>query len=457
MPTNLFKDRYARLKDEKLSPEQMFKDFECGWKRGGLLPDNQRFEMLDAVEFTSPNTHDDKQYLENLGLLDSDSPLSNSDAVNTSDAPMWIPRVITNVIREAREPVLVGEKLLQRVDFRPGQVINLGSMGAFSGDFEMPEMGEYPEISIQYGEGTVIRNTGRQGCSIRFSPDIIRQSAFPVVEMHVKAVGRAMARAKEEKIFATILNEGQVAFNNTTPNSSIYGITSGMDLSGSPNGSFTMDDMMKMMIQIIHNGYMPNVMLVHTLTWLMWLQDPYLKQFAINSGGGVFYGGYSGNPVENNNWANGAQGAQGMAGGRFFDPASTPAERFSTIEATPNMPAYMNFGPKLTIIATPFLPYDEDEDITDIIMFDSNELGILAVEHDLQVSDWTDPKNDIYSVKLQERYALALAGGGQGVSVAKDVKMAKNEIILPAQATIAVDGTIDAPFDPWNSPYDATS
>ena len=437
-----FKSRYTRFKDDGQSADKMFKDFEYGWRNRGVLPDGQKFEMQDAVDYTSASKPGNREFF---------------DAVNTVDAPMWIPRVINNIIREAREPILVGEKLLQRLDYTPGQLINLGATGAISGDFDMPEIGEYPEVTVSWGEGTQIRNVGKSGCSLKFSSEIIRYSHFPVVEFHTRQVARALARFKEEKIFSVITNQGQVLFDNENPaaDNAIYGATTGRGLTGSANGSMRMEDLMKMMIHIIHSGFMPDTLLMNTLTWIMWLQDPHFKEFALMSGGGVFYGSYSGNAVEANDWPN--MGGQGISKGRAFDPATTAAETYARTTAKANPPSYFNFGPPLKIVVTPFLPYDLETNRTDIILFDSNELGYLIVDHDLQVTDWTDPHNDLYTVKLLERYALAIANEGQAVAVAKNVQVDPgNQVILPAQAFIDVDGDIKE-LDPTVSPYASTS
>ena len=44
-----------------------------------------------------------------------------------------------------------------------------------------------------------------------------------------------------------------------------------------------------MYAQIVMQGYIPDTMLVHPMTWLMWVKDPVLREFAIQAGGGSFF------------------------------------------------------------------------------------------------------------------------------------------------------------------------
>jgi len=55
------------------------------------------------------------------------------------------------------------------------------------------------------------------------------------------------------------------------------------------------DDVFEMYAQVIMQGYIPDTMLVHPMTWLMWVKDPVLREFAIQAGGGSFFAQFTGN------------------------------------------------------------------------------------------------------------------------------------------------------------------
>lgn len=368
------------------------------------------------------------------------------DAVNTSDYSIWIPRVINEVIKEAVEPMLIGESLLQKIPYTPGQQINIGALNAIADDFRMGEMEEYPEVSINMTEGTSIATIGKYGCAVKFSEEILRYSSYPIIDLHIRAVTRAMARYKEENIFKLITEVGEVAFDNVTPGDAIYGVTTGRAFKGAANGSITMDDIFDAMRQVMRQGFMPNTLIMHPMTWFMFVKDPTLRAFALNSGGGTFFATWNGNPAEQHNpWPN--MNGMGVGKGGFIVPSEsetqTPSARTlypHTQNTSANLPSY--FGFPLTIIVTPFMNYNVSTDLTDIIVCDKNELGYMVVDESLQVSDWTDPRNDIYKIKLRERYSLAIANEGQGVAAIKNVKVSPgNQVVLPATVTMPMEDT----------------
>lgn len=57
------------------------------------------------------------------------------------------------------------------------------------------------------------------------------------------------------------------------------------------------DDVFEMYAQVVMQGYIPDTMLVHPMTWLMWVKDPVLREFAIQAGGGSFFAQFTGNPA----------------------------------------------------------------------------------------------------------------------------------------------------------------
>src|SRR3990167_1281677 len=52
------------------------------------------------------------------------------DALSVPNAPMWFPKVISNIVKEAQEPLLVGTSLLQRINYSYGQTITFPAVGA---------------------------------------------------------------------------------------------------------------------------------------------------------------------------------------------------------------------------------------------------------------------------------------------------------------------------------------
>lgn len=375
------------------------------------------------------------------------------DALATSNAALWLPKVISNIVKEAAEPLLVGTSLLERINFQYGQTITFPAVGALVAA-DIAEGQSYPERQLQMGGATVTATIGKSGVAVKITEEMIRYSQFDVIGMHLRAAGRALARHKEQKIFNYIKSMGVVTHDNRNPGSSLFGVTTGRGLDGSANGSVIMDDLFDALGQVIMQGFTPNTLLMHPLTWVMFVKDPILRAFALASGGGTFFATTSGNPAGRAPWEGSSQGKLGVSPGQAAQQgpalggsalqggeAASGLEEFSqTITSAPNLPNYFPFP--MRIIVSPFVPYDPKDKLTDIIMFDSNELGALIVDEDVTTDEWDDKSVDIRKIKLRERYGIGIFNEGQAIAVLKNVKVVPNEIVLPAQADISVSGSI---------------
>lgn len=359
--------------------------------------------------------------------------LTIEDAISTPHAPLMFKRVVTEVLQEAIEPNLIGTSLLNRIDFDGyGASITFGTLGAISGELDIAEGQEYPEFGIQVGSGTVTANIGKAGLACKFTEEMIKYSQWDVIGMHLRAAGRALARHKERKIFNMINNLGVVVFDNDDPASAEIGRTGGRALDGTGNGSMTVDDLFDMYAKTLERGFTPNVILVHPLAWSTWVKDPVLREFAIQAGGGSWY---TNTPTGLTPSMPDAWKSLGKVQGPSpADPSKT--EREGTQMSTPVIPARFPFG-GLTIIPTHHVPFDTANNTTSIIMMDTNEVGGIIVAEDPTTEEWDDPARDIRKIKIRERYGLAIFNEGYGISLAKNVSIDPNEIVLPPQATIA--------------------
>lgn len=371
------------------------------------------------------------------------------DAISVPDAPMWLPKVIQNIVKEAVEPLLVGTSLLQRIEYHYGQTITFPAVGALIAA-EIAEGESYPERKLSQGGATVTATIGKVGVAVKITEEMERYSQFDVINMHLRAAGRALARHKEQSIFNYIRSMGVVCFDNMNPTSSIFGVTHGRDLGAQANGSVVVDDLFDVYGQILHQGFTPNVMLMHPLCWAMFAKDPVLRTFALNNGGGTFFATHSGNPAGRAPWSNSSQAGLGVASGQDINPggnagsqAASGIEAYSqTINSAPKLPSYFPYP--FVIVVSPFVNFDPASKLTDIMLFDSNELGALIVDHDVVTDEWNDQSVDIRKIKLKERYGVGIFNEGQGIGVLRNVKVVPNETVLPAQATQSVSGNITA-------------
>lgn len=381
-----------------------------------------------------------------------------SDALSVPNAPLLFPKVISNIVKEAAEPMLVGTSLLQRINYSYGQTITFPAVGALTAA-DIAEGQEYPERSLQMGGSTVTASIGKSGVAVRVTEEMLRYSQFDVIGMHLRAAGRALARHKEVKIFNYISSMGATIFDNVTPGASLKGVTTGRNLAGSGNGALTMDDLFDAYAHVLTQGFVPNTLLMHPLTWVMFVKDPVLRAFVLANGGGTFFANWTGSPNQQAPWANSSQNGLGVSPGQNIvsgpsggtgnaaeGTAATGVLGYpQTMNSAPVLPSY--FNAPMRIIVSPFVSYTPSSRLTDVYMFDSNELGVLIVDEDVTVEEFDDPRVDIRKIKLRERYGIGILNEGQAIGVLRNVHVVPNEIVLPAHATLDVSGTL-SPIDP---------
>jgi len=369
------------------------------------------------------------------------------DAMSTTNLAPLLPQTIVQVIKEAQEPLLIGPSLLDRINHTAGQQISFPAIGALTAA-DVAEGMAYPEVQLQIGGATVTANISKSGLAFKITDEVLRYSQWDILGLTLRAAARGLARHKEVKIFNYIRSMGVPTHDNVRPATSIFGTCSGRDLQGAPNGSAIMDDMFDAYSVVITNGFVPNTLLMHPLTWIMWIKDPVLRSFALAAGSGSFFANYSGNASGRTPWSNGPQGQLGMGTGQFITPGEniagdTPTDLLDypqTIDSKPNIPGYFPYP--LRIIVSPFVPYDPATKTTDIYLFDSSRLGAYIVDEELMTEEWDDPSVDIRKIKLRERYGIGIYEEGQAIAVMKNVVVKPNEIVLPAQVTQSISGSI---------------
>jgi hypothetical protein len=102
-----------------------------------------------------------------------------------------------------------------------------------------------------------------------------------------------------------------------------------------------------------------------------------------------------------------------------------------------NVPGYANFG-GLRILVSPFMRFDTSSKTTDLIMFNSRNLGALIVDQRPHVRSWDDPQYSIQNLAIEESYGFGVLNEGQAIAVAKNVRVRANEMSTPARPIISV-------------------
>jgi hypothetical protein len=77
--------------------------------------------------------------------------------------------------------------------------------------------------------------------------------------------------------------------------------------------------------------------------------------------------------------------------------------------------------------------FDPETRTTDVIMFNSRNLGALIVAEEPHVKSWEDGQYNILNMSIEETFGLGILQEGQAVAVAKNVKVRPNEFTMPAR------------------------
>lgn len=340
------------------------------------------------------------------GKIAKENRISVSEALTTADANIMIPKVVSQVVAEAAEPLYLASQFFQKVQLNEGRSMEFIHFGAIRAS-QIGEGMEYPNQTLnltKQGIGSVDVKVKKYGLKVQITDEMISDSQWDVIGLHLKAAGRAMARKKEEVIFDEFNKHGHVVFDGDKFSVGDDGYPTGRGFSGEYNGTLSADDITDMAVSIMSAGFTPTDIVMHPLCWSLFAKNAALEGSSVAAFG------------------------QGTAG---EDPRN-----FNTSNAL-----------GLNVIFSPFVPFDQVNKQFDFYLVDRNNVGVLVVKDEISTEQFDDPLRDIQSLKVKERYGVGILNGGQGLAVARNIKFAKTwpaperrfgEMALPSDYT---DGT----------------
>lgn len=372
---------------------------------------------------------------------------SFADLMAVPNARVWLPKTIEDIVREPVEPLMIIPSILDNVSYQAGARITFPAIGALVA-YDLAEAQAYPEQQLNIAPGSMTVTVGKTGLAFKITEEMRKHSQFDVINLHLRAARRALDRHKEAKGMNFISALGTTLFDNRTPTTSIYGVCTGRSIAGTGNGSCRMEDLLKAYSFVMMQGFTPDTILMHPMTWSMWMADPLLQTIVKNTGNGSWFQPVN-VPQSSRPWDAASQGGLGQTSAQAFTPggnaasatATTTAELDQTLQSKANIPSY--FPRPLNVLVSPFVPYDMDNSLADIMIFDSNNLGALIVEEGVMVDEWEDKSIDVTKVKLRERYTFGIYHDGLACGVLRNIPVVPNEIALPVHPTIDSLAAID--------------
>lgn len=311
--------------------------------------------------------------------------VSVKEALTTQDASILIPRVITGMMREAAEPLMVGTDLLQKVRITEGRAIEFPSIGAMRAH-DIGETQSYLEETVDFQlHRTQEIKIGKSGMIVRVSDEMINESQWDVIGILVRKAGQAMSRLKEEKAFIQFSKHGHTVFNNEIREKHIEAGTTGMDREGNYNNTMSTEDMIDLFIAVMANGYNPTDILMHPLAWSV-----FFKNDIMNS---LTHAALGGSQITN--------------------------LQIKPDQVTGRIPFAVNLN------FTPFAPFNYQTKKFDMYVVDRNNIGILLEKTPLATEQFDDPTRDIQSIKINERYGIGVLNEGKALATARNIAFDK--------------------------------
>jgi len=337
-----------------------------------------------------------------------------AEALTTADFNIYFPKTIEVIMLEAAEPLYLASQFFKKINMSEGRSMEFINFGAIRAH-EVAEGQEYPETSLDAvklkGQLTTEVKVKKYGLVVKVTEEMIADSQWDVIGMHLEAAGRALARKKEELVFLEFSQHGHVVFDADNggewkenadgtgadkdvgegfyvPNAS--GLApSGRGYDGTLNGTLTAGDFIEMCMAIMAAGFTPTDVIIHPLCYNLFLQNQDL--YNMMHGFAAF--------------------GQGVASQVNLE--IPPAGSY-------NLPVQ-----NIRLIFSPYVPFNEAEEKFDMYIVDRNNVGVIVQKDEMSVEQFDDPTRDIKALKLRERYGVGILHGGLGIAVAKNIRYAK--------------------------------
>lgn len=323
------------------------------------------------------------------------------EALNSQDAAILFPHVISDVMYKPREPYMIGQLLLSRtINVDNTRMIRFPSLGAMRAQ-EVNEGQEYPDQTLAITQHQFEVRYTKFGLRVTMPDEVVEDSMWDMWALYVEAASYALARLKEEQVFYAFQNFGHTIYDNSLAVTASN--TTGKGSDGKTNNySLAFNDLIYAMGGLIANGYSITDIATHPMAWAIFATDPVLR----------------------NVWVTGGQVGQAIW---------TQTPKF---DQTVNVP--WNVGYQIT----PFIPITYSNNVatvfagtqlsgqtcnfTDVYLLDRNQACVILQRDTTTMDSWEDLAKDGKTMKLKERYAITVPNAGRSVAVIKNVALTHN-------------------------------
>lgn len=346
--------------------------------------------------------------------------------------------IITRAVQMIPEPDSIWQAFTKVVAYVPGTQIITPFIGAAHATTMIGQAGEYPIISVDKDQET-IASTNKYGVAIQFPEETIKYANYDIITLYMTKAVEDMSRFKNMEAINKLMSKATVLFDNLDPASSVLGNTTGRSLvTSKENGSFNIRDLFKAVMYGINKGVYFDTMLMSTFGYMVFMNDPIMRDFVRANGGPIFKlpSGQVGTNREFSRGANAANGTGAYNNLTYSFPAEMTNMNFKFI-VTPFMPTYQKGDTILKTFpfeSTPAIPYliqsgvdigkpvkCGDDMTTDIVLLDSSNALICLQEEGITTDRIEDKLIDTTKIKFKERYKFVITEQARGIAVIKNI------------------------------------
>ena len=324
------------------------------------------------------------------------------DLITSPEFSHFFPKVITRMAGEVYEEVLAITPFLEEIEVDPGPSLTIQVpqfVGAFGQDLDVGEAGEFPELTLKMGGGSVATVTiGKAGIAVSLTDEAIRYSRFDIFNAAINEALKALARWKEKKAIKMFYESAKTVKEGGT----------GVDVTGNPNNGLTFDDLLDVALKFMEKGFNMDTIIMHPLAYPIFSKNGTLRSFFFGSFGekGSFF-----------RWPE-VKGGQP----KFYEKLGKTYELNGRNIASFDIPGGI-LGKPIKVILSPAVPFDKNNKLTDIIVLDSANLGYLITAERPTTDEFNDPMREIRHFKIRERYGMAPKYDGSAIGIIKNVKV----------------------------------
>lgn len=368
-----------------------------------------------------------------------------NDLLTSGDLLRFVPKIVTTMLRGSINPrMVIANTLFKNVNVNQQIQVKVGQFGPLQAE-EQPEGKNWKESHVAFDGGEMIQPVQYKkiGVQYSFTNETKKVGGFDVVRLVVSEAAKALVRKKEKLCMDTMEVGGEPLFDNINPTDSYFGNTTGRNVTGAFNGTFTLNDMITMYSYENMRGFNPDTVLMNPMGWLVFATSPDTREIVT-----------SGNVVTSSPQPNGsAEGYSNTFGQWGLNTESgrgsaTPSSVLGKIGVDPFVQGLNPYNASfkvdssyfpggMRVIVSPFVKYNtaggavaanSGKPSTDVIMADSNATGVIVTAESPAMREYDDFFTESTIMRLGEVYGTEVLYQGQAIGVAKGVIVDRNYV-----------------------------